>query len=385
MSSSSFHRIALISYALLLSGWTLPKSLAQAVPVAPAQDAAASATSQPASATKSPDAVPASTESPALPGQVKVAKDENDIPHRSDILYEDWRKPELTPGMVSTVDPLDRMEGKDFTRELVHAQWREMDPIDVWIVRPAKVKKAPVILYLYSYPSSTERYKDDKFCEFLTHNGFAAVGFAPALTEHRFHDRPAKEWFVSQLTEALGTSVHDVQLVLKYLATRDDFDMSQVGIWGDGAGATIAIMAASVDHRITALDLIDPWGDWPNWLAKSTLVPEKERENYLKPDFLKAVSAFDPANALPKMTSQRIRIQHIDSVTVTPAIVREHIEAAAPANATIVHYKSSKQFFEEVGSKGIGFDWVQRQTGPNIPLRAAGETNSIEAQNSSSK
>jgi hypothetical protein len=174
-----------------------------------------------------------------------------------------------------------------------------------------------------------------------------------------------------------------VQLVLNYLATRDDFDMDRVGIWGDGAGATIAISAASVDSRIKALDLLDPWGDWPNWLAKSTLVPDKQRETYLKPDFLKAVGAFDPVNALPKLKTQRVRLQHIDNVTVTPTSVRERLEALAPANVTIVRYKSSKQFFEEVGSKGIGFDWVQQQTGPNIPLKAAGESNSIEAQNHS--
>jgi hypothetical protein len=382
MSISVFHRIAglkLFLFIALSCFWIQPESWAQAAPTAPAPDVAPARDSK--AGISASDAGPTA----ALPGQVKEATKEKDIPLRSDMFYEDWRKPELTPGMYSLVDPLDRMEGSNFTRELVHAQWRELDPIDLYIIRPAKVKNPPVIVYLYSYPSTTDRYKDDKFCEFLTRGGFAAIGFAPAMTEHRFHDRPTSEWFVSQLTESLGTSVHDVQLVLNYLATRGDFDMSRVGIWGDGAGATIAIMAASVDSRIQALDLLDPWGDWPNWLSKSTLVPDKEREKYLKPDFLKAVESFDPVKALPKMTAQRIRIQHIDGVTVTPAIVREHLEAAAPANASVVRYKSSKQFFEEVGSKGIGFDWIQQQAGPNIPLKAAGQTNSIEAQNSVAK
>jgi dienelactone hydrolase len=307
------------------------------------------------------------------------------IPQRQDMLYEDWRKPELTPGMQSEAMPIDREEGKEVIRELMHVQWRELDPIDLWVIRPAKIKTPPVILYLYSYPSSNDRYKDRKFCEFLARNGFAAVGFVPAMTEHRFHDRPTTDWFVSQLTEALGTSVHDVQMALNYLASRHDFDMDRVGMWGDGAGATIAIAAAAVDPRIKVLDLLDPWGDWPNWLAKSTLVPDKERETYLKPDFLKAVEAFEPVKNLPRLKTQQVRIQHIDSVTVTPAIARQHIEAAAPANATIVHYESSRQFFKEVGSQGTGFDWLKEQLGPNIPMRARGEATSLEAGNSNAK
>ena len=324
----------------------------------------------------------AGTREPAVPeGGTPV----DHIPQREDMLYEDWRKPELTPGMQSTVDQLDLDEGKETTRELLHAQWRELDPIDLWVIRPTKIKNPPVIIYLYSYPSTNDRYKDSKFCEFLTRNGFAAVGLPLAMTDHRFHDRPTKEWFVSQLTESLGTSVHDVQMALNYLAARHDLDMDHVGIWGDGAGATIAIAAAAVDPRIKVLDLLDPWGDWPNWLAKSTLVPDNERETYLKPEFLKAVDNFDPVKYLPQLKNRQVRIQHIDGVTVTPAIVRQHIEAAAPANAIIVHYESNKKFYEEVGSKGTAFDWVQQQLGPVVPMKAASESNSIEAGNNNPK
>jgi hypothetical protein len=307
------------------------------------------------------------------------------IPQREDMLYEDWRKPELTPGMQSDVELIDRQEEKTFTRELLHAQWRELDPIDLWVIRPTNVKNPPVIVYLYSYPSTNQRYKDPKFCEFLTRNGFAAVGFVPALTEQRFHDRPTAEWFVSQLPESLGTSVHDVQMVLNYLDTRNDLGMNHVGMWGDGVGASIAIVAATVDKRIKVLDLLDPWGDWPNWLAKSTLVPEKEREAYLKPDFLKAVDNLDPIKYLPQLKTQPVRIQHIDGVTVTPAIVREHLETVAPANATIVHFASSENFYKEVGSKGSAFDWLHRQLGPNVPLRAGSEGITLDSGNSSAK
>jgi hypothetical protein len=288
------------------------------------------------------------------------------LPQRHDLLYEDWRKPTLTPGMQSDVELIDRQEEHGFIRELLHAQWRDLDPIDLWVIRPANVKNPPVVLYLYSYPSTNDRYKDPKFCEFLTRNGVAAVGFVSALTDQRFHDRPTADWFVSQLTESLGTTAHDVQMTLNYLATRKDVDMTRVGIWGDGSGAAIAILAAGVDPRIKVLDLLNPWGDWANWLAKSTLVPEKEREKYLKPDFLKSLEELEPVKYLPTLTNRQIRIQHIDNVTITPAQVREHIEAAAPANAKIVRYPTTKAFFTEVGATGKGFAWIQDQVAPLI-------------------
>src|ERR1022692_4628664 len=75
-------------------------------------------------------------------------------------------------------------------------------------------------------------------------------GFVSALTGQRYHDRPMKEWFVSELPEALGSSVHDVQMILNYLADRNDLDMTRVGMYGQGSGGTIAILAASADPRL---------------------------------------------------------------------------------------------------------------------------------------
>lgn len=299
------------------------------------------------------------------------------IPQRHDLSYEDWRKPALPSGMQPDIEVLDRYEGKSFRRELLHAQWRELDPIDLIVIRPTSAKKTPVILYLYSYPSSNDRYMDPKFCEFLTRNGVAAVGFVSALTGQRFHDRPMKEWFVSQLPESLGTTVHDVQMILNYLAARGDMDMDHVGMWGDGSGAAIAIMAAATDPRIKALDLLDPWGDWPNWLAKSTLVPEKEREQYLTPDFLVALDELEPLKALPQLKIP-VRIQHIEGITVTPALVRQHIEAAAPQRTEIVHHASSKEFVANVVASGKSFAWIENKIAP--PAEHPSDSRSARAE-----
>lgn len=94
------------------------------------------------------------------------------------------------------------------------------------------------------------------------------------------------KWFVSELQEALSTSTHDVQMVLNYPETREDLDMKHVGMYGQGSGGAIAILSAAADPRIIALDLTDPWGNWPDWLKGSKQIPDEERAMYLKPEFL---------------------------------------------------------------------------------------------------
>src|SRR3981189_696090 len=156
---------------------------------------------------------------------------------------------------------VERAEKKDFTREFVAVQWRPGDRIYLYVVLPAKVTKPPVAIYIYGHPSDTDRFQDDGWCQRTTSGGYAAVGLVPALTGQRYHDRPMKEWFVSEFQEALGKSAHDVQMVLNYLADRGDVDMSNVGVFGVGAGGTIAVMAASVAARNTGLHPAHPGRD----------------------------------------------------------------------------------------------------------------------------
>lgn len=301
-------------------------------------------------------------EAPEIPGfETRVLKEGEKLPERENNAYEDWSKPELTPGMKWDIVPLGTNEGDGFTRQLLTAQWREMDPIDLWLIKPKGVKNPPVILYLYSSNGSNDRYKNDDFCKFLVKDGFAAVGFVSALTEQRFHDRPRQQTFVSRLEESIGSTVHDVQMILGYLETRGDLDMKRVGMWGDGSGASIAILAAAVDPRINTLDLLDPWGDWTDWLAQSSLVPKDSRATFLMPEFLASVQYLEPMKALAKLNKQNVRLQYITAgVEVTPALAREKMEAAAPPNVKIVHYDTLKQF-SEAAAKGVGFEWIKSE------------------------
>src|SRR5271165_5682765 len=223
---------------------------------------------------------------------------------------EDWTSPALNSSHLKPIRPVEFItDAPKYTVELLQVQWRSGDPIDLYVMKPRGVKKPPVILYLYGYPTDTDIFKRDAYQELVTKDGFAAVGFVSALTGHRYHDRPMKQWFLSDLQESLGTSAHDVQMVLNYLASRGDLDMNRVGMFGQGSGATIAILASAVDARIKVLDVLDPWGDWPTWIATSPFVPEDERADYVKPEFLEKAATMETLEWLPKIQAKKFRME----------------------------------------------------------------------------
>ncbi len=295
---------------------------------------------------------------PVAPGPAKEA-----VASKIPDFREDWGSISISDTDLAPMPPvfgeLADLPGNTFTRELLQVQWRPEDPIDLYIIRPRGIAKPPVVLYLYGYTEDTDRFKQDGWCSRVTAGGYAAVGFVSALSGHRYHDRPMKEWFVSELQESLGKTTHDVQLILNYLATRGDLDMDHVGMFATGSGATVAILAAAADPRIKAIDLLNPWGDWPEWLAKSSVIPEKERATYLKPEFLDRVAPLDPIRWLPKLTATKIRFKDLRENPFVPDSVQEHLEAAAPETAEINQYGDGRAFFTHIS--GQSFDWIKDQ------------------------
>ncbi len=268
----------------------------------------------------------------------------------------------------SNLHPADPVPGEidrypEFTRELLEVQWRDEDPIHLYVIKPHGVAKPPVVLYLYSYPSDTDRFRDNEYCKRVTSGGYAAIGFVSALTGQRYHNRPMREWFVSEMPEALTKSVHDVQMVVRYLSGRGDLDMGRVGIFGSGSGATIAVLAAAVDPQINAVDGLQPWGDWPTWLAKSSLIPEAERAAYLKPEFLASVAPLDPIQWFARVQTKFLRLQFALDNTVTPAAAVQHMKAAVPSSAQVLVYPTEHQRFQLL-SGGRAFDWIKEQLHP---------------------
>jgi hypothetical protein len=288
---------------------------------------------------------------------------------------EDWTSPALSSSHLKPVPPLggfidDTHPG--YTVQLLQLQWRWGDPLDLYVIKPKGVKKPPVILNLYGYPADTDAYKNETFQTALTRDGFAAVGFVSALTGHRYHDRPMKEWFLSELQECLATSAHDVQMVLNYLASRGDLDMSRVGMFGQGSGASIAILASAADPRIKVLDVLDPWGDWPTWMATSPFVPEDERPNYVRPEFLRKAAALDPVDWLPKIQAKKFRLQQLIFETDTPKAAKEKLRAAVPAGTTVILYKALPEF-NAAFPNSTNLEWMEREL-RSLPEPAASGT-----------
>jgi hypothetical protein len=276
---------------------------------------------------------------------------------------EDWTSPTLSSSHLRPVPPLggfidDTHSG--YTVQLLQLQWRWGDPLDLYVIKPTGIKNPPVILNLYGYPADTDPYKNEIFQKALIKGGFAAVGFVSALTGHRYHDRPMKEWFLSELQESLATSAHDVQMVLNYLTARGDFDMSRVAMFGQGSGASIAILASAVDPRIKVLDVLDPWGDWPTWMATSPFVPEDERPDFVRPEFLRKAAVLEPVEWLRQVQAKKLRLQQNIFETDTPKVSKERLRAAVPTDTTVVLYKTLEDF-SAAFANSTNLQWIKHE------------------------
>lgn len=298
---------------------------------------------------------------------------------------EDLTTPSLDNSKLKNVMPLIGYvdEEPQYSQELDQVQWRWGDPIDLYIVKPKAVKNPPVIFYLYSYPYDTDYFASEAWQKAVTKDGFAAVGFVTALTGHRYHDRPMRQWFISELQESLAASAHDVQMVLNYLATRGDLDLNRVGVFAEGSGASIAILASAVDPRIKVLDTVAPWGDWPTWLRTSPFVPESERPDYVKPEFLKKLSTLEPLDWLPKIQAKKFRLQDEGFDPVTPKASKEKLRAAVPANSLVVVYNTPEEFNAARNHNQV-LDWMhaQLQTLPEAPATLAASKSQLPSGSS---
>jgi hypothetical protein len=341
--------VVLIVPIILLSG-----AVAQQVsPSAPAVNAPTAPSSSPAPSDSNASHSYAAGPDPLVPAPVNVTP-------------EDWTRLELDPANYALLDPASAGEtGNDkFSRELVQLQWRVGDPVEVYVVRPKGVVDPPVVLYLYGYKDNLDRFKNDRYCERLVAGGFAAVGFESALAIDRLRSgRPMKQWFVSELQESLGASVHDVQMVLNYLEGRNDLDLHRAGIFGQGSGGAIAILAAATDPRLKAVDTLNPWGDWSDWLANSSVIPDAERPAFLKPEFLNKVKPLEPVQWLPKSKASAIRLQFVTGSPSLPQPVMEHMETAAAHDTTALHftvtrYKDTQDLIQQTDG-GKLFDWIK--------------------------
>lgn len=279
---------------------------------------------------------------------------------------EDWTKLAVSRSDFGPANPIEAgvQTQPGFTRELLQVQWRSGDPIDVYIVRPENSVRPPAVIFLYTWPGGAEHFKSDAWCRSVTQHGFAAVGFVSALTGQRYHDRPWKETFATELPETLAESVHDVQLMLDYLDTRKDLDHSRYGIFGQGSGGTIALLSASVEERLKAVDVIDPWGDWPVFLRSSPVLLETERGPLLAPKSLGALAPLEPVAAIKQLRNRTLRLQQSTMNLSTPESAAQAIHDSLPSTATYVRYTSEEDYRERAMREARILNWMQEKLAP---------------------
>jgi hypothetical protein len=277
-------------------------------------------------------------------------------------IHEDWTTLSVGKLDLKALPPMmgGKYEAPTFTRELVRLQWRSGNPVDIFVVLPKGVSKPRVVLYLYSFPSDEARFRNDEWCKAATEGGFAAVGFLSALTGERYQGRAMTHWFVSELQESLGATTHDVQMILNYLEQRGDLTAGRIAMYGQGSGASIALLAASVDPRIAVLDLLDPWGDWPEWIQHSPLVPDEERAGLLRSAFLDKVAPLDPVKVLPSLGDRTLRIQQVTADPITPRAAKDQIAAAIPPQGRLVTYDTPASLRKAWQEKGL-WNWAKEQ------------------------
>ena len=300
---------------------------------------------------------------------------------RSSRPQEDWTKLRVQDTSLRLKQPelaeTDDVPNTGFIRERYQVTWRSGDPFDLYIIRPRGVEHAPAILYLYSFPEDTGQFKSNLWCETAVSGGYAAVGFVGAVTGHRTRYRLPKEWFVSEMQEALGSTVHDVQLILDYLETRKDLDASHVAMFGSGSGGTIAILASATDSRIRVVDLLGPWGDWPEWIAGTKIIPDDERSKYQKPEFLAKVAPLEPMAWLPKVKARALRIQDVRINKSMPDEAQKKLEGAAPDFAVLDEYGNGRAFMANQ-RPGDLFQWMKdRLKGDTQGLAATAKSDRV--------
>lgn len=292
---------------------------------------------------------------------------------------EDWSTPSLKTSRMLPLKaegPLVDTSHEGYVVEFWRLTWRPGDPIEVHVFKPTGVTRPPVILNLFGYPNDLDPYRLEVVQKEFVKGGFAVVGFTSALTGQRYHDVPMKMWFLSELPESMAATAHDVQLMIDFLEKRGDLDTSRIGMFGNGSGGAIGILASAVDPRIKVLDVLDPWADWPTWLSTSPFPPADERANYVKPEFLKSVSSLEPLEWLPKIQAEKFRFQDDQINPETPLPIKEKIRVAAPAGTTIVQYKSKAELMAAFPHSS-NLEWLKQQLsalpGPNKVEKASAE------------
>jgi hypothetical protein len=269
---------------------------------------------------------------------------------------------------------LERTNGKNgvYHSEHLRVTFRPRVPQDLYVILPVAARNPPVVLYMYSYPETVARFQLEQWVLSAIGQGYAAVGFSSGVSGDAAIHGLTKEEFLAQFPQNLLRSAHDIQLVLNYLAGRGDLNIDRVGISASGSGASAAILAAAVDSRIKVLDVFDAWGAWPEFFAKSSVVPADKRTSLVTPEYLQSLAWSDPVAWFPKCRARSVRLQDVRQQELVPIAAQLKIEDASPGFAEVNQFEDHRILLEMQGPGRI-FGWVQSQLLPDAKPQTAAE------------
>ena len=89
-------------------------------------------------------------------------------------------------------------------------------------------------------------------------------------------------------------------------------------------------------------------------------MPETERADYVKPEFLKKVAVLEPVDWLPKIQAKKFRLDIDLFDTNTPTAAREKLRAAVRSGATVMLYKNMEEF-RAAFQEGKNLQWIRHE------------------------
>jgi hypothetical protein len=93
-------------------------------------------------------------------------------------------------------------------------------------------------------------------------------------------------------------------------------------------------------------------------MAVSPFIPQDERAEYIKAEFLKKAALLEPVDWLPKVQAKKFRLQDAIFEPNTPKVAKEKLRAAVPSGATVVLYQTPEEFNAVVRARK-DLEWIQ--------------------------
>jgi hypothetical protein len=93
-------------------------------------------------------------------------------------------------------------------------------------------------------------------------------------------------------------------------------------------------------------------------MATSQFVPDEERPDYVKPEFLKKIAPLDPIEWLHKIQAKKFNFRQNTFELDTPTPIKDKLRSALPAGTSVVQYKDIPEFSKDF-PHSTNLHWIE--------------------------